>query len=981
MPIKTTATANLFLFFVFAFPSFAQHFMSSLVAYRSFDNSAYEKNIAARFTIRSRKKNQVQSVINDDETEAKIYASVNNSNTLGDTAILVRGPYLNLATESGIIVRWRTDIPTNSKVNYGTTAGALTDSVIDSSLTTEHIVQLSGLTANTQYFYSIGSSTQTLQGDTDNYFKTFPIVGSKQKVRILVMGDMGTSSGTQQKVLTAYLDYNKNKFTDLWLLLGDNAYNAGLDSEFQNNFFNIYQTNLTKNHVMWPAPGNHDYANRKVRQQDHLISYYDIFSLPQHGEAGGVPSNTEAYYSFDYGNIHFVSLDSYGFEEGDTRLYDTTGPQATWLKQDLEANTQPWTVVFFHHPPYSKGTDSDVDSQLIKIRMKIVPILERYKVDLVLCGHSHLYERSFLINGHYGLENTFDTATMALSNSSAAYDGTNNFCPYIKNSDETRNGIVYAVVGSSGRIGGTAPGYPHNAMEFSNDENGGAMVIEIEDNRLDAKWVTSGTIIRDQFTIMKDVNKVIDTTVFAGSNITLTASWPGEHIWSNGDTTRSISANVISDTSFIVHDVLNCLKDSFHIAVTNPATLTVSANAGAIVCNGDSTTVTVTASGGTQPYTGTGTFTVTAGTYDYIVTDANGNSASASVTIDEPPALVVSSTADSIICNGDSTVVTVNAAGGTIPYNGVGNFSVAAGSYNFEVTDSSGCSASTSITVTESTAIDVSVSAGTIACYGGSTTITCNASGGAGSYLYSLNGSAYQTSNMFSNVYAGVDTITVQDENGCTASKIFEITQPDSPLQLLLVKKTNVTCKGGADGSIQFVGTGGTSPYLFKINNGAFSSNSTFSNLKAGTYKISVKDAHRCTAAKKITISDGKIICLTKTIPDVISYLAARSESTAGNNNLHTEKNYQSKEYARNESLKIKVFPNPTNKDFSLQIETNNNGAIEIVVTDIYGKKVFHKEESLPQNFSFGSNLASGMYILQVIQGKNIQTLKLIKGK
>src|SRR4051794_38246004 len=427
-------------------------------------------------------------------------------NALAQSATLTRGPYMNLATQTGIFIRWRTDIATDSKVNYGTSASNLTNSVADASLTTEHIVQLTGLAANTQYFYSVGSATQTLQGDGNNYFKTFPNTGSKQKVRILAMGDMGTGSNLEKKVQTAYLNYNGTNLTDIWMLMGDDAYTNGLDSEYQKNFFNIYQLNLAKNHVLWPAPGNHDYANSSGRQADHLIPYYDIFSLPTQGEAGGVASNTEAYYSYNYGNIHFVSLDSYGWETGKTRMYDTTGPQATWLKRDLTANTQRWTVIYFHHPAYSKGSDSDLDSQLIKIRTRIVPILERHRVDLVLCGHSHIYERSFLINGHYGLENTFDTSTMALSNSSAAYNGTSNSCPYIKNSTAVRNGIVYALIGSAGQIGGTAPGYPHNAMQISNNSNGGAMVIEIEDNRLDAKWVCSDGVIRDRFTIMKDVN-------------------------------------------------------------------------------------------------------------------------------------------------------------------------------------------------------------------------------------------------------------------------------------------------------------------------------------------------------------------------------------------------------------------------------------------------------------------------------------------
>ncbi|MEO7393966.1 MAG: metallophosphoesterase family protein, partial [Chitinophagaceae bacterium] len=415
----------------------------------------------------------------------------------GTTATLIRGPYMNTALKNSIVIRWRTDVATDSKVNYGTAAGSLTQSFTDNTITTEHVATVTGLTTNTLYYYSVGSSTQTLQGDLNNYFKTMPVVGSTQKIRIMAMGDMGNNSTNQVNVRNAWLAFNCSNYTDAWILLGDNAYNTGTDAEFQSKFFNIYQGSLTKNHVLWPAPGNHDYADNSSRQADHLIPYYDMFTLPKNGEAGGVASNTEAFYSYNYGNVHFVALDSYGWETGNTRLYDTLGRQAVWLKQDLASNTQQWTVVYFHHPPYTKGShNSDTGPELINMREKIVPILERYKVDLVLSGHSHIYERSYLLNGHYGLENTFNTASHALSASSARYDGSANSCTYIKNAADARNGIVYAVVGSAGQLGGTSTGYPHDAMYYSNAVNGGTLYFEVENNRLNAKWIGADGVIR-----------------------------------------------------------------------------------------------------------------------------------------------------------------------------------------------------------------------------------------------------------------------------------------------------------------------------------------------------------------------------------------------------------------------------------------------------------------------------------------------------
>ena len=108
---------------------------------------------------------------------------------------------------------------------------------------------------------------------------------------------------------------------------------------------------------VFPAPGNHDYHDAdftaQYAQTTHETPYYQVFTMPVNGEAGGVPSKNPAYYSFDIGNIHFISLDSYGMEENKYFLYDTLGPQVKWLKKDLKANkNKGWVIVYWHHPPY-----------------------------------------------------------------------------------------------------------------------------------------------------------------------------------------------------------------------------------------------------------------------------------------------------------------------------------------------------------------------------------------------------------------------------------------------------------------------------------------------------------------------------------------------------------------------------------------------------------------------------------------------------
>jgi hypothetical protein len=497
-------------------------------------------------------------------------------NPAGGGATLTRGPYLQSGTPTSVVVRWRSNVATNTTVKYGLSAGSLTSTASNASSVTEHEIKLTGLSANTKYFYSIGSSTQTLQGDANNFFVTAPTVGTEKKTYVWVTGDCGNNSTNQANVRNRYATYMGSNYTDVWLLLGDNAYDAGTDTEYQSKFFDVYKDDMLKKTVLWPATGNHDYANNATRQNDHNIPYYSHFTLPSNAEAGGVASNTEAFYSYNYANIHFISLDSYGKESSTYRLYDTLGPQVVWLKQDLAASTQQWTIVYWHHPPYTMGShNSDTESELINVRQNFIRILERYKVDLILCGHSHVYERSRLMKGHYGNESTFSAAANNLSSSSAKYDGSSNSCPYIKNTSTPYNGTVYVVAGSAGQLGGTQSSFPHAAMYYSDATNGGSLALTIEANRLDAKWVCADGVVRDQFTMEKNVNKTTNVNIISGQSTTLTASWIGNYSWSpGGATTRSINVSPVTTTSYTVTDGNGCLSDVFNVTVTPPRVVT-----------------------------------------------------------------------------------------------------------------------------------------------------------------------------------------------------------------------------------------------------------------------------------------------------------------------------------------------------------------------------------------------------------------------
>jgi hypothetical protein len=430
----------------------------------------------------------------------------------GGNSTLVRGPYLQMGSETAVTLRWRTSTATNSIIDVGPSVGNYTLSAYDPALTTEHILRISGLSAGTKYYYRFGSSSQIFQSGTGNYFFSAPATNSNGKIRIAAFGDPGrNSNGIQKNTLNAYLNHVGGTPAELMLILGDNAYQDGTDAEYQSQFFTPYGSTLLKNHVLFPTPGNHDYHTTSLA--DRTAPYFKNFTVPTKGECGGVPSGSISYYSFDWGNIHFVSMDSYGtYGADDSRMSDTLSPQVIWVKKDLAANKLPWVIAFWHHPPHTKGShDSDPSGELQRIRKYFVRILERYGVDVILNGHSHDYERSYLLDNYYGTEAEFDINKHTKSSSSGKNDGSSNSAPYRTQTGAGNSGTVYVVSGSSGAIGSVQSGYPHDALPFAFNE-GGMFYMEVEGNQLDGKFIRDDGVIADRFTIIQNPSTLAKST-------------------------------------------------------------------------------------------------------------------------------------------------------------------------------------------------------------------------------------------------------------------------------------------------------------------------------------------------------------------------------------------------------------------------------------------------------------------------------------
>ncbi len=495
------------------------------------------------------------------------------------SAALSRGPYLQSGSQDGITIRWRTSTAQNSKVELGTVYGTYPVVVNDASSVTEHIVRVTGLSTDTRYYYRIGNSTASQLPDVNQFFTTLPASNTTRKIRVIAFGDCGRGNiAYQDENLANYLGYlstNGIDAADAWLLLGDNAYNSGTDAEFTANFFDIYGSNMLKTHKLYPAPGNHDYGNSAANKALRNMAYHNSFSVPQSGESGGVASNKQNFYSFDIGNIHFLSLDSYGTESDGTSI-ETAGGSAlkTWLTNDLAANTKKWTIAYWHHPPYTKGShNSDSESDLVNIRQNFISFLETRGVDMIVCGHSHNYERGYLIKNYTGSWASFNAGTHAVSSSSGTYTSSAT-CPYVYNSAPANHGTVYVVSGSAGASGTMNTGFGTGPMPYALND-GGVFYFEVEDNRLDAKMLRRNGTIFDQFTIIKDVNNTTNYTISNGSSKTLTASWPGNYSWSTTASTRSISVTppINAVTNYTVEDEYGCITDQFN--VTTSSTLPV----------------------------------------------------------------------------------------------------------------------------------------------------------------------------------------------------------------------------------------------------------------------------------------------------------------------------------------------------------------------------------------------------------------------
>lgn len=298
-------------------------------------------------------------------------------------------PYLQTVTSSSVWVSWKTDKPATSVVEYGQEAGRL-------SLTAEgtseklsdtyywHSVQLTGLDANTLYTYKVKSGSE----ESENFrFRTMPVEGGKQRMRVLLMGDhqIKTRSGyewlmqaAKRKVEEKYGNLEEN--INLVMNVGDQV-DVGTLEQYEH-------IHLLKSELMSPyLPIMTTVGNHETYSDPGMATYAAHFHY-ENLEYKGIRSGTENYYAYQAGRVLFVVLST----------EHTGSEQKNWVREVVDAVKDDENVDFVisvnHRPIQAEQYIGDISAW---VRNEIVPILsETPKHVFNFGGHHHLYHRGQL---------------------------------------------------------------------------------------------------------------------------------------------------------------------------------------------------------------------------------------------------------------------------------------------------------------------------------------------------------------------------------------------------------------------------------------------------------------------------------------------------------------------------------------------------------------------------------------------------------
>lgn len=364
------------------------------------------------------------------------------------------------------------------------------------------------------------------------------------------------------------------------------------------------------------------------------------------------------------------------------------------------------------------------------------------------------------------------------------------------------------------------------------------------------------------------------------ANITVTGGTAGySFLWlPGGQTTQNITAQCAGTYTVTVTDANGC-TETITVTITEPAPILLNLTSTNVVCNSQCNgTAMANISGGTAPFTYnwsagpivSSIVNLCPGSYTLNVSDINGCTNVDSVVITEPPALQQSVSYTDALCSSScdgtaSTTVSGGVPGYLYMWSPGGQTTpsvtgLCAGAYSITSTDSNGCQIVNSVTILQPTAMVLGMGAAGVSCFGSCDGFaSVNASGGSPGYTYSWSPSG-GTANTATALCAGPYTVTVTDNNGCVQTNTATVTTPN-----LLQANTSYTapsCGGGSDGTATATPVGGTGPYQYLWAPGG-QTTSTITNIPAGTYTVTVRDANGCTDVQIVTVTPAAVFALS----------------------------------------------------------------------------------------------------------------------
>ncbi len=350
---------------------------------------------------------------------------------------------------------------------------------------------------------------------------------------------------------------------------------------------------------------------------------------------------------------------------------------------------------------------------------------------------------------------------------------------------------------------------------------------------------------------------------------------PYGFIWNDGNTSSSRTGLLAGVYSVSVTDANGC-QEVLSATLVQPTALTLLVENTPVACAAGATgSISSSASGGTGPYgytwndgnSNANRTGLTAGSYSVTLTDANQCQTSRTVSLTQPNALIVSTSATNIACAGGSNgTIDLAVSGGTGPYSFTWSDGNAAqnrlalpeGTYAVQIADANGCRITTSVSLTQPQPLRLNETATPVVCNGGNTgTVTLVMSGGTSPYSFSWSdGSTNQNRNALT---AGAYSVSAADAQGCTQTRSVTISEP-ARLTISL-ESTTISCAGGANGTVSLTASGGVAPYTYTWDTGATSA--SIANLLTGTYSVTVTDNSGCQLTEARTLAEPMPLLLT----------------------------------------------------------------------------------------------------------------------